>query len=98
MINQKHIFRPKTRRKVGVGSGSKSLSYGSGSGSTDKKIVSDPQHWQCCESGSGTGSRSTGIQNFLQDPETDLELKVMDPDLAPDPELDLNLIRNCPNY
>jgi hypothetical protein len=28
-----------------------------------KKIVSDPQHWQCCES--GTGSRSTRIQNFL---------------------------------
>jgi hypothetical protein len=71
------------------------LIYGSGSGSTDKKIVSDPQHWQCCESGtgsrceSGTGSRSARIQNFLQDPETDPELKVMDPDPALDPELDL---------
>jgi hypothetical protein len=70
---------------VGAGSGSKTLIYGSGSGSTDKKIVSDPQHWQCCES--GTGSRSARIQNFLQDPETDPELKVMDPAL--DPELDL---------
>jgi hypothetical protein len=27
------------------------------------------------------------INNFLQDPDTDLELKVIDPDLAPDPEL-----------
>jgi hypothetical protein len=39
---------------------------------------------QCCGSGR--------IRNFLQD--LDPELKVMDPDPASDPELDLKLIKN----
>jgi hypothetical protein len=43
----------------------------------------DLDRQQCC--GSGTGSAR--IQNFLQDPEPELE--VMDPD----PELDLNLTK-----
>jgi hypothetical protein len=47
------------------------------------------RHWyhQCC--GSGSGSGSARIRNFLQNPEQDPELEVMDP--APDPELDFNL-------
>jgi hypothetical protein len=42
------------------------------------------------EAGSGR------IKNFLQGPNTDPELEVMDPD--PAPELNLNLIRNHQNY
>jgi hypothetical protein len=57
-----------------------------------KKNVADPQHWHCC------GSRSAKIQNFLDDPDKDPELEVMDPDPAPDPELDFNLIINHQNY
>jgi hypothetical protein len=44
------------------------------------------------------GARYGRIKNFLQDLDTDPELKVMDPDLAPDPELNLNLIINHQNY
>jgi hypothetical protein len=44
------------------------------------------------------GAGSGRIKNFLQDPDTDPELKVMDPDPASDPELNLNLIRNHQNY
>jgi hypothetical protein len=44
------------------------------------------------------GAGSGRIKNFLQDPDNDLELKDMDPDQAPDPEMDLNLIRNHKNY
>jgi hypothetical protein len=59
-----------------------------------KKNVADPQHWHCCGSRSG----SAKIQNFLDDPDKDPELEVMDPDPAPDPELDFNLIINHQNY
>jgi hypothetical protein len=45
---------------------------------------------QCCGSGSLTGTAR--IRNFFQDP--DPELEVMDPDVALDPELDLNLAKN----
>jgi hypothetical protein len=43
-----------------------------------RKWKPDPDLKKCC--GSGTGSGSTRIQNLLQDPDTDSELKVMDPD------------------
>jgi hypothetical protein len=49
---------------------------------------------QCCGSGSGHGSGSARIRNFLQDPDLEPELVVMDPDLALGPELDLNLTKN----
>jgi hypothetical protein len=54
--------------------------------------VADPQQWQCC------GSGSAKIQHFLDDPDTDPELEVMDSDPAPDPELNLILIINHQNY
>jgi hypothetical protein len=59
-----------------------------------RKWEPDPDPKKFC--GSGIGSGSARIQNFLQDPDTDSELKVMDP--AQDPELNLNLIRHHQNY
>jgi hypothetical protein len=46
---------------------------------------------QCCGSGSGsgTGFGYARIRNFLQNPDPELEVI----DQAPDPELDLNLIK-----
>jgi hypothetical protein len=80
----KFCTRPGAKQNTGSRSGSERK--------TNEYFPNSP--YQCC--GSGTGSGSARIRNFLQDPEPDPELEVMDPDPALDPELDLNLTKIHP--